>query len=139
MSFPDHKALALRVRSVNEDLPFIKADFEGADDGVLAQPQPELLRFVDLIPDVVVTMLNEKDLVHFVELIVNSFPRRELHGLKLLEHFDHEVLVVDVVPRVVRVRYVRVRLLFKLKEFFEVAYEDFEQEFAVQLLLDIWW
>lgn len=98
MSFPDHKALALRVRSVNEDLSFIEADFEGADDCVLAEPQPELLRFVDLIPNVVVAMLNEKDLIHFVELIMNGFPGRKLHGLKLFEHFDHEVLVVDVVP-----------------------------------------
>lgn len=139
MSFPDHKALALRVRSINEDLPFIKANFEGTDDSVLAQSQSELLRFVDLISNVIVTMLNEKDLVHFVKLVMNGFPRRELHRLKLLQHFNHKVLIVHVVPRIVCVRYVRVGLLLELKEFLEVPDEDLEQEFAVQLLLHIWW
>jgi hypothetical protein len=59
MSLPDHEAFAFSVSSIDEDLPFVETDFEGADNRVLAKPQSELLRLINLIPDIVITVLDE--------------------------------------------------------------------------------
>ena len=56
---PNHEAFALSMRSVDENLTFVEADFESAYDCVLSNPKPKLLRFIDLIPNIVVSFLNE--------------------------------------------------------------------------------
>ena len=58
---------------MDEDLTLIEANVESSDDSVLSKSQLELFSLVYLITDVIVSLLDEQDLVDFVQLHVNDF------------------------------------------------------------------
>ena len=80
----DHVALALRHSSVYEDLPLVEADFEGADHGLAVETEAELLRFVDLVTNIVIACIDEQNLIDFVQFVVDGLSCRYLYGFKLL-------------------------------------------------------
>lgn len=88
----------LVVSAVDEDLTLVEADVEGAYDSVLSHSQLELLGLVHFVADVVLSFLNEQDLIDFIKFVVNGFLCQELAWLKHFENLNHEVLVLDVVP-----------------------------------------
>lgn len=73
VALSDGVTLALGVSPMDEDLTFIEANVESSDDSVLSKSQLELFSLVYLITDVIVSLLDEQDLVDFVQLHVNDF------------------------------------------------------------------
>jgi len=132
---------------VDEDLSLVEANVEGANDGVLAHSQLELLCLIDLIADVILSFLNEEDLVNFIELVIDRFLGQEESGLKHFEDLDHEILILNVVPSVETVVNTDICRLFRLvlvvfgkvKELLKVLDERPEKEVLINVLLDLRW
>ena len=144
VGLPDRVTFALSMGPVDEDLPLVETNVESTDDGVLAQPQLELLSLVHLIADVVLSLFDEQNLIHLVKLNVNNLSWGKDPWLEVLQNIDHEVLVLDVVPceeRVVNpdgVIFIS-RLFGEVKELLEVVDERLEQEITVDLPLHVCW
>lgn len=73
VALSDGVTLALGVSPMDEDLTLIEANVESSDDSVLSKSQLELFSLVYLVTDVIVSLLDEQDLVDFVQLHVNYF------------------------------------------------------------------
>jgi len=99
--FADRVASAFTVSSVDEDLPPVEAHFEGTNHSADSKANPELLHFVYLIANVVLSLLNEQDFIHFIQLAIDRLSRTEMPRLQQLQHFDDEVLVGEIVPIVI--------------------------------------
>jgi hypothetical protein len=141
VALSDGVTLALGVSPMDEDLTLIEANVESSDDSVLSKSQLELFSLVYLITDVIVSLLDEQDLVDFVQLHVNDFTITKDAWLQWLENLDHEVLVLHVIPGIETVinsnLLVLSSILFgEIKELSEVLDELFEQEITINLTLN---
>lgn len=143
VAFSDRVARALGVRSVNEDLSLVEADVEGADDRVDTHPQLELFSLIDLVTNVVLAFLDEQDFVNFIQLVVDCFLGQELSWLENFQNFNHEVLVLHIIPGVETVINPNVGaflclariVLREVEELLEILDESLEQEIFVDVLL----
>lgn len=131
------------MRSVNEDLPLVETDVEGADDSVLAHSQLELLGLVHFVTNVVLAFLDEEDLVDLVELVVDGLFSEELARLENLKDLNHKVLILHIIPSVETVVNSDIGALFGLagvilrevEELLEVLNECLEQKVLINVLL----
>lgn len=129
------------MSSMDEDLSLIEADVEGSDYSVRSKSQLELFSLIYLITDVIVSLLNEQDLVDFVQFHINDFAISKDAWFQRLEYFDHEVLVLDVIPGIETVidsnLLVLSSILFgEIEELSKVLDELFKQEITINLSLN---
>lgn len=126
---------------MDKNLSFIEADVESTDDSVRSKSKFELFSFVYLIANVIVSWLDEKDLVYFVKLYVYNLSLSEDSWFKWLQNVDHEILILDIIPSVKAIinsnLFTFTRGLFwEIKELTEVFNEAFEKEVTINLTLD---
>lgn len=141
VALSDGIALAFGMSSMDEDLSLIEADVEGSDYSVRSKSQLELFSLIYLITDVIVSLLNEQDLIDFVQFHINDFAISKDAWFQRLEYFDHEVLVLDVIPGIETVidsnLLVLSSILFgEIEELSKVLDELFKQEITINLSLN---
>lgn len=141
VALSDRVALALGVSSMDKDLTLVEANVESSDDSVRSKSQLELFSLVYLVTDVIVSLLDEQDLVDFVQFHINNFAITEDAWLQRLENLDHEVLVLHVIPGIKTVINPNLLvlssiLLGEIKELSEMLDELFEEEVTVNLSLN---
>jgi hypothetical protein len=145
-SFPvglsDRVSFALSMGSMDEDLSLVKADIEGSNYCILSKSEFEFFSFVDLVSNIILSLFNKKDFIHFIQFNVNDFSRSKNSRLKRFQDINHKVLVLNIIPGVETVvnsdRIIFVRtLLREIKKFLEVLDESFEQEITIDFSLDV--
>lgn len=133
---PDDVPFAGDVCLVDEEASLVEAGFKATNDRLSWESHFEMDLFVDFVSDIIEAFFNENDFVYVIQFGEEELPLVVMHWLKILKNLDHEVLVLEIAPRVEAVLVSRI-LVWNAEIVSEALQETHEQEISVNLPLNL--